>query len=162
MNRNILLIAAVILIAGIGFWLWPNDEKVIRKNLQQLAEHCSTQSTSGNLANMTDATAAAKLCTEQCRVEIESFRIQQTFSRKEISQHILFMKRTLAQSHFDFKDITITFSSTTEAQITATLSLRTTTRDQRFTDAYELDIVSQKSNGEWLFSAFTVVEFMER
>ena len=162
MNRNLLLILVLLLIAGVGFWLWPNDEKAIRKNLHQLADLCSTQKKSASIANMTDARGAAKLCAEQCSVEIESFRIQQTFSRKEISQHILLMKRTLAESHFAFKDITITFPSKTEAKITATLFLRTKTMDQRFTDAYELDIVSQKKNGDWLFSAFTVVEFMER
>lgn len=162
MNRNLFIILVLVLIVGVGFWLWPNDEKTIRKNLHQLAAFCSTAKESASMANMTDARGAAKLCAAQCSVEIESFHIQQTFSQQEISQHILFMKHTLAESHFAFKDITITFPSQTEAKITATLSLQTKTKDQRFTDAYELDIVSQKSDGDWLFSAFTVVEFMER
>jgi hypothetical protein len=49
-----------------------------------------------------------------------------------------------------------------KADILSTVRLDGKTKDNRFTDAYELNIQAKKINGDWLFSSFIVVEFMEK
>jgi len=162
MNRKSLVIASLILSGFLLFWLLPNDEKEIRKNLHHLAEFCSSTEDEGTLATLGSVRRAAKLCSDPCAVEVESFDINRSLIRKEFSNHLLMMKRMLPDTRFTFGDTQITFQQEEKALITTTLSLRGKAKHQRFTDAYELDIVALKTEGKWLFSAFTVVEFMER
>ena len=162
MNRKIIVVLGLLLSAALLFWLLPNDEKEIRSNLQQLAKYCSTTKDEAALATLASVGKAAKLCSNPCSVDIASVPIKQTFTRKELSNHMLMMKRMLPQTRFHFDDIQITFPQKKKALLTATLSLRGKNKNQRFTDAYELDIIAEKSEGNWLFSTFTVVEFMER
>ena len=68
----------------------------------------------------------------------------------------------LPNTRFAFSDIQIRFPQKEEALLSTTLSLRGENRNQRFTDAYEFSILAEKIDGDWLFSSFTVVEFMER
>lgn len=162
MNRKILVIANLLLSGLLLFWLLPNDEKAIRKNLQQLAEYCSFTEGEGTIATLSSVGKAAKLCSDPCAVDVESFDIKRTFIRKEFSNHLLMIKRMLPDTNFTFSDTQINFPQENKALVTTTLFLRGNTKNQRFTDAYELDIVVQKTDGKWLFSSFTVVEFMER
>ena len=162
MNRKILVFISLLFCAALLFWLLPNDEKEIRNNLHQLASLCSSAKDDSSLVTISNAGKIAKLCTIPCSIDIESFDIKRDFIGKEISQHVLMMKRMLPDTRFVFKDIQITFPQKDNALITATLSLHGKTKNERFTDAYELDIRSIKRDGDWLFSSFTVVEFMER
>ena len=162
MNRKIIVIISLLLSGILLFWLLPNDEKRIRKNLHQLAEFCSTTEGETTLTTLSSVGKAAKLCSDPCAVEVESFNIKSTFSHQEFSNHLLMMKRMLPDTRFTFSDTQVIFPQEDKALITTTLSLRGKTKHQRFTDAYELDIVALKTEGKWLFSAFTVIEFMER
>ncbi len=162
MNRKILVFISLLLCTILLFWLLPNDKKEIRNNLQQLASLCSSSKGESSLVTISSAGKIAKLCTVPCSVEIEAFDIKRAFSGKEISQHVLMMKRMLPDTRFAFKDIQINFPQKNNALITATLSLHGKTKNERFTDAYELDIRSVNIDGDWLFSSFTVVEFLER
>jgi len=162
MSRKIFVIISLFLGAAVLIWLLPNDEKEIRNNLQQLAEFCSSSKNDTSLATISNVGKAAKLCTDLCIIDIESFDIKRKLIHKEISQHMLMMKRMLPDTHFAFKDIQIIFPQKDNAIITTTLFLHGTTKNERFTDAYEVDIMAIKADGDWLFSSFTVVEFMER
>ncbi len=162
MNRKFLFFTGLLLCAVLLFYLLPNDEKEIRNKLQQLTLLCSSSNDDSSLQTISSAGKIAKLCTIPCSIDIESFNIKRNFIDKEISQHVLMMKRMLPDTRFALKDIQITFPQKNNALITATLSLHGKTRNERFTDAYELDIASVKSDGDWLFSSFTVVEFMQR
>ena len=105
---------------------------------------------------------AGKLCTVPCRVEFESFAIDRDLSKKELTDHILMMKRMLPGARFTFHDTLITFPDDGRAEIITTLRLSGKIDNSRFTDAYELNISSEKRDGDWLFSSFTVIEFMEQ
>jgi hypothetical protein len=48
------------------------------------------------------------------------------------------------------------------AEVITTLRINGKIVDQQFTDAYELDIMVDKKDGDWRFSSFTVVEFMQK
>lgn len=162
MNRKIIVFVSLLLSGALLFWLLPNDEKEIHKSLRHLAEFCSSTVGEGAIATLSSVGKAAKLCSDPCAVEVESFDIKRSFIQQEFSNHLLMMKRMLPDTRFTFSDTQINFPHDDKAFITTTLSLRGKTKHQRFTDAYELDIVALKTEGKWIFSAFTVVEFMER
>ncbi len=159
-NRSIfLLVSIVVLVSGAIFFL-PNDESQIKENLSLLAESCSTKVGESVIESLTKATAASKLCTSPCRVEIQSRKIDKEFSPKEVSDNILILNKRLPDTTFHFEDINIELPTKTEANVITTIRLNGRSTEGQFTDAYEVDITLVKIDGDWLFSSFTVVEFM--
>ncbi len=144
------------------YLLLPGDEKKIRKNLDSLAEYCSSSAKEAPIAALKNVMLAGKLCSYPCRVQVESFKISRDFSKKEFSDHLLMLKKMTLDTHFSFHDTAIDFPMDDTAELVSTLRLNGKTKDNRFTDAYELNIQAEKINGDWFFSSFTVVEFMER
>ncbi|MBU1233509.1 MAG: hypothetical protein KKD01_07565 [Proteobacteria bacterium] len=161
-NRNFLILLAILLVAGGTLFFLPNDEKKIRRNLASLADYCSSSREEGSIETLKKAALSAKLCSNPCRIQVKSFNINRDFNKKDISDHILMMKKMLANTRFDFHDTVIDFPDDDRAEIMTTLRLEGKTKDNRFTDAYEMNITVTKSEGDWFFSSFTVVEFIEQ
>jgi hypothetical protein len=161
-NSFVALLLILVVAAVATVVLLPSDEKKINKNLDAMARYCTSEPQESGLVTLQKTASAAKLCTDPCRVRIASQDIDREFSRKEISDHILMMKKRLAGATFTFQDTVVGPIVDDAAQITATLRLDGETVDGRFSDAYELAITAEKIEGKWLFASFTVVEFIEK
>ena len=161
MNKKILLLL-ILFTAATVYLLLPSDEKKIRSNLSSLAEYCSSSREEAALAVIKKVALAAKLCSDPCNVEIESLSIAHQFTRKELTDHILMMKKTMPNTLFTFHDTLIEFPEKNSASLATTLRLKGQMQDNRFTDAYEFNISAEKIDSKWLFSSFTVVEFVEQ
>ena len=162
MNSKILLIAVLLVVCGAILFLWPSDEKKIRGNLASLAGYCSTVKEEPVLETMKKAALAAKLCTEPCSIRVESLKIDREFSQKELTDRFLMMKNRLPDTEFKFYDIVVDIADGDRAEVTTTLRIVGKIVDEQITDAYEIDITAEKKDGDWLFSSFTVVEFMKK
>ena len=156
------LLIIILLFVGAAIYFLPSDEKQIRGHLDSLAEYCSSAQGEPVIETLKKATQAAKLCTAPCAVQIESVNIDRELSLKEISDHILMMKKRLVNTTFSFHDTSVVFPIDNFAEIVTTLRLNGETVGQQFTDAYEVKISVVKKDGSWLFSSFEVVEFMEK
>lgn len=159
-NRSIFLFVSIALLAGGILFFLPTDEKQIQENLDTLATHCSTSRGDSIIESLTKASAASKLCTSPCRINIESRKISKDFKQKEISDNILIVKKRLPDTTFNFEDTHIELPTKTQANVITTLRLNGSSAEGQFTDAYEVDITLKKIDGDWLFSSFTIVEFM--
>ncbi len=161
-NKNWFVLLVVFLAAGIVFFLLPSDEKKIRNNLISLAEYCSSVTDEPAMETLKKTAFATKLFLDPCWIQIESFTIDRGFSQKEISDHLLMMKKRLSATRFSFHDTAVNISTDNGAEILTTLRLNGKTVDGQFTDAYELNIAMEKNDGKWFFASFTVVEFIEQ
>ncbi|MCP4342728.1 MAG: hypothetical protein GY799_28560 [Desulfobulbaceae bacterium] len=162
MSNKIIIFLAIFLVIGGAIFFWPSDEKKIRDNLDSLAEYCSSTEKEPGLETLQKVALAAKLCTNPCTVQIESFKIDHQFSRKEITDRLLMMKKRLPNTVFSFHDTVLAIVAVNRAEATITLRLDGETVDGQFTDAYEFNIIVEKKDGNWLFSSFGVVEFMKK
>jgi hypothetical protein len=162
MNKKVFFLLLALLTAAVVIFLLPNDEKKIRRNLNLLADYCSSTSEDTAIAGLQKAAMAVKLCSDPCRVYIESFAITRDFNKKVLRDNLIMMKKMLPHTVFSFHDTVVELTETGRAVIVTTLSLSGKIADDRFTDAYELNIVATQTDGDWLFSAFTAVEFMEQ
>ena len=161
-NKKVFLLLAIFtLVAGAIFFL-PSDEEKIRDNLDSLAENCSSGKKEPVMETLQKAALAAKLCTDLCKVNIESFKIDREFSQKEIIDHILMLKKRLPNTNFSFQDTVVDIPDEGRAEVITTLLLNGESVDGQFTDAYEMNITVIKKEGDWLFSSFTLVEFMKK
>ncbi len=161
MNKKILAVVVLLVLVG-AIFLWPSDEKEINDHLTSLAESCSSQKAEPVLETLKKVTLAAKLCTDPCTVHIESLKKDRAFSRKELTDNFLMLKKRLPNTEFSFHDTVIDIVGDDRAEVTTTLRLNGKIVDDQFTDAYELNISVEKMDGDWLFSSFTVVEFMKK
>lgn len=162
MNIKIGVVLIAVLALVVAILLFPNDEKEIRKNLDTLAEYCSSPKGEATLALVKKGALAARLCTDPCMVHMKSFHIDREFTKKEFTDHMLTMKRMLPETHFTFHDTTVSFPEENLAELSTTLKITGKVTSDRFTDAYELNIQTKKIDGDWLFSSFSVIEFMEQ
>ncbi len=163
MNTKLFFLLLILLLTAVAVFLFlPNDEKKIRSNLTSLAEYSSSSPEETAITTLKKAALAVKLCSNPCLVDIDSFTIDRKFDKKELTDHILMMKKMLSDTHFSFHDTGISFPENNRAEIMSTLRLKGKIDDTRFTDAYELNIHAEKIKSDWFFFSFTVVEFMEQ
>jgi hypothetical protein len=161
MRNKIILVAILFLVGGAIFFL-PSDEKKIRAGLASLAEYCSTDKEEPVFDTLQKAASAAKLCSDPCTVKFETFKIDREFSQKELTDRFLMMKKRLSNTSFSFHDTVIDIVDDNRVEVITTLRINGKIVDEQFTDAYELDITVDKKDGDWRFSSFTVVEFMQK
>ncbi len=161
MNKKVLL-ALILILTAIVMFLLPNDRKKIFSNLDTLAEYCSSASGETSIGLIKKVAQAGKLCKNPCMIQLKSYDINRALPKKELTDHILMMKRMMPETEFSFHDTTITFPQKKHAVVSTTLRLSGKINSDRFTDAYELSINTEKINGKWLFSSFSIVEFMEQ
>ncbi len=161
-NKAVFLVLAIFLFVGGAIFFLPSDEKKIRDNLDSLAKYCSSVNNEPVLETLQKVTLAAKLCTDSCRVHFESFKIDREFGQKELTDRLLMLKKRLSNTSFSFQDTVVDIPDAGRADVLTTLRLNGESVDGRFTDAYEMKITVNKQDGDWLFSSFTVVEFMKK
>jgi hypothetical protein len=161
MNNKILLLALV-LVAGAAYIFWPSDEKKIRGNLDSLAEYCSSAKQEPVIETLQKAALAAKLCTDPCTVHFASLKIDTAFSRKELTDRFLMMKKRLTDTAFSFHDTAVEIVGDDRAEVLTTLRINGKIVDRQFTDAYEINITVEKQDDGWRFASFAVVEFMTK
>lgn len=161
MDKKIITVL-ILIVSVIGILFLPNDKKKILSNMDTLAEYCSSTSEETAIALLKKAALAAKLCKNPCMVQIDSHNIHRDFLKKELTDQILMMKRTMPETSFSFYNTNIIFPQKTLAEITTTLQLTEITSNDRFSDTYELTIHAEKTDGDWLFSFFSVIEFMRQ
>lgn len=161
-NKIVFLVLAIFLLAGGVFYFLSSDEQKIRDNLDSLAEYCSSVNKESVLETLHNVTLAAQLCTVPCAVHIESLSLNRELISKEITDRLLLLKKRLPGTRFSFQDTVIDMQDEGRAEVLTTLSLNGKSVHGRFTDAYEMNIIVDKQDGDWLFSSFTVVEFMKK
>lgn len=162
MKRIILFFAVVIVSAGIVHFFLPNDEKEIRGNLVSLAEYGSSPANEAMLDSLKKAALAVKLCKTPFSVTYKARGIEREFNEKELTDRILMVKKRGGGTRFVFEDIRIEINGKKSAAIIATLRLEGHLEDGAFTDAYETNLTAIKIEGDWFFSSFEMVEFLEK
>ncbi|BHH82483.1 hypothetical protein [Desulforhopalus sp. 52FAK] len=161
-SKTKFLLGIILMLVGGAIFLLPSDDKKIKKNLHSLAEYCSTLRVESMIETLRNVTLASKLCTDPCKIEIESRNFNKELSQKELSDNFLILKKRLPTTIFTFEDVSVDFPAENSASVLTTIRLNGESNDGNFTDAYEVDITVDKIDGDWLFSSFTVVEFMKK
>lgn len=157
-----MFVAAVIVTAGVVYLFLPNDEKEIRENLASLAEYGSSPVNEAMLDSLKKAALAVKLCKTPFAVTYKARGIEREFDKKELTDRILMVKKRGGGTQFAFEDIQVEITGKKDATIIATLRLEGQLEDGAFTDAYETNLTAIKTEGDWYFASFEMVEFLEK
>ncbi len=162
-GKNLLFIlTAIALIAGLFFFLLPNREKEVKKQLNRLSAAASVQQDEPSLTALKKAARIGKLFADTCTLNVQRPAINGSFSRKEIMDRISMAKRVFTKLKVSFYDITVQFPAASKAEALLTMRLLGERGDQDFADVQEVRFTLEKVDRKWLINGVEFIEVLEK
>jgi SnoaL-like domain len=163
--KNSLHLALLVAVIAGSVWLWrimfPSDETVIRRQLQELAVVASFPPNEAPLAKLTNAARLANFFTADGEVDIAPWNYQRVIikGRDEIRQAAVGARNAVMSLSVTTEDVEIV-SGPTKGRATVRLILtgRTSQDAERRSQPMHLDL--RKVDGDWLIQRITTEEYL--
>jgi hypothetical protein len=144
-------------LAMLGVWLWavlyPSPEKVIRRQLNEIAKHVSSLGNEGTLARLATAQGLVGYFSTNAAVNIDT-REEGRYDfvgRDEITQAILATPFADGSLSVKFLDVDVTVAPNKQSA-TARLTVDADVSGQRDEIVQEMKLTLQKISGRWLIT----------
>ena len=144
------------LLAALGFWVWrtwfPNPERIIRRELTEMAQLASFGPKDGSLAVLINPDKLANLCTPDVRVKVSNFGYSQTLSgRDDVRNAAAAVRTSFTSLSLKFPDLRVRLAADEQsAVVDATANGRAGDHNLQL---LELRFTMRKVNGDWLVAA---------
>ncbi len=161
-NRLLFFCIATLLAVGLLFFLFPNREKEVKKQLNRLSAAASVQQDEPPLTSLKKAARIGKLFADTCTLSVQRPAINNSFSRKEIMDRISMAKRVFTKLEVSFYDITVQFPADSKAEALLTMRLLGKRGDQDFADVQEVQLTLEKVERKWLINGVELIEVLEK
>jgi len=161
MSKWVVRVVLLAILCAAGIWLWrvvfPSQEKLIRKQLDEVAQLASFVPNEAPLTRLENAGALAKHCAPDVEIAVDiPGRIQRTFTgREEIRDAALAARSFGPGFQVAFVDVTVTLGldkQSAEAHLTARGNL------QGEQVVQELKFFFKKIEGKWLIQKVETVK----
>jgi hypothetical protein len=155
--KSVLRIVLLAVLAALGVWLWtiifPSPEKIIRRQLSQVAERASFKADEGTLARMAGAQSLASYFSTNVEINLDvPGRIQHTIiGRDEITQAALSARSTAGSLSVKFLDMNVTLAPNRRAAI-ADFTVEARVSGDQDLIVQEMKFTLQKISGQWLIT----------
>lgn len=155
MNRIVLI--GVLCLAAIGslvFFLLPDDEKKIKKQLHQLCSYVSQKGQEKPLETLSVTAKFGSGFADPCLIAVESDDAQDllTLSRKEITDRTLLLRKRYTWLTIALYDLAVKVGENQKAEVTATVRIDGSENSVDFSDLLALQASMTKIQGEWLLT----------
>ena len=160
--RIVFRVLGVVILAGLGVWLWtilfPSPQKIIRQRLEAVAKCVSFAPGDGMLVRLAGAQGLAGYFATNAEITLEvpgrdHFIIS---GRNEITQAALTARSAVSSLKVKFLDITVTVAPNRQSA-TVDLTVDANISDQQDVSVQETKILLRKINGEWLITRVETV-----
>lgn len=159
------LIAALIvaLFAAGAVFLFPGEERKVRKHFSQLAHYVSKGEGEKILTMAGKMKSLESLFAERCRLTLPPYSLDGDFSGAEIANLTARARMPFAHLTLAFHDLSVSFPDpeTAQARLTGEINGKPA-RGDTFREAREIACLLRKKEGRWLFSRIEVVEVLKR
>ncbi len=162
------IIAGFVVLFGILviFYLFPSEEKKVRKQFDLLSQYVSKEPGEDLFSMANRVKNIGRLFTENCEFRIEGdplYSFSGNYSREEVSGYALRGRTYFTNLSLKFHDLKIEFPEKAAAKVnlTARLTGKSTT-GENVDDTREFECILKKIEKKWLFSRFEVVEVLRR
>jgi hypothetical protein len=159
---RVVLLAAL---AALGIWLWtiffPSPEKIIRRQLNEVAKRVSFTADEGTLARLADAQSLAGYFATNVEVNINTRETdRQSFvGRDQITQAALAARSAVGSLNVKFLDVDVTVAPDKQSA-TADLTVDANVAGQPEAIVQEVKITLQKIAGQWLITRVATVRIL--
>jgi hypothetical protein len=160
--RIVFRVLGMVILAGLGVWLWtilfPSPQKIIRQRLEVIAKCVSFKPGEGMLVGLAGAEGLAGYFATNAEVNLEvpgrdHFVIS---GRNEITQAALTARSAVGSLQVKFLDITVTVAPNRQSA-TVDLTVDANVSGQQDVVVQETKILLRKINGEWLITRVETV-----
>jgi hypothetical protein len=152
-------------LAALGVWLWtvffPSPEKIIRRQLDEIAKRASFTANESALARLGTAQSLAGYFSTNAEVHIDTREAGQhdLIGREQIMQTAVAAQSALGSLNVKFLDVKVTVALDKQSA-TADLTVDANVSGQPDAIVQEVKITFQKINGQWLITRVTTVRVL--
>jgi hypothetical protein len=167
MSKWLWRVAALAVLAGLGFWGWrilfPRPEHVIRSRLNDLARTASFSGTEGALLKVAKAEALTGFCTPDVEiiVDVPGYQHQEIHGSAELLQAAAAVRTYRQGFKVQFFDIVVNVAPGQNSAV-ADLTARGDVPHERDFSVQELRFTMKKADGKWLVSRVETVQPLSR
>ena len=149
------LFVCALLAAGVWGWrvLFPNPERVIRRQLAELAKAASIAPNEGELARVVNSQKLAGFFTPEVEITIDipDHSLQTINGRDEVMKLAMSAHSSLSNVKVEFVDVNVSVEPTKDAA-TAHLTAKANVPGDNVPQVQELKATFQKVGREWLIN----------
>jgi len=160
-----ILIAVLVVILGIlaATYLLESEEKKVKKQFDLLSKWVSKDLGESPITMARKARNIGTLFAESCELKVPVDSISATYTPAEVSGYALHGRLQFSEMSLKFYDLTVEFPEKGTAQVVLTANLKGRSMNGELIDeTLEVQCVLNKIDQKWLFSAFEVVEVLEK
>jgi hypothetical protein len=162
--KNI-IIGGLVLVIGIAviLYLFPSEEKKVKKQFRLLAEWVSKESGENIITMALKVKNIGTLFDGTCEFKIPSYSFSGSYTPEEISGYAANGRLYCSQLRLKFYDLLIAFPEKGIAKVTLTAKLTGKLNSGEYIDeTHELESVLRKIEKKWFFNKFEVVEVLKK
>ncbi|MSU62913.1 MAG: hypothetical protein EXS31_11065 [Pedosphaera sp.] len=131
-------------------WLWPNDERAIRKSLADLARAASIRSGESAIGKIANANKVIEFFTQDITMQIDGINLHVN-DRSDLREKVLATRSQLQRMEVQFEEVHVTIDPATRQALVYTVALATI-EGQTNTLVRELKVQLHKPERYWLIS----------
>jgi hypothetical protein len=155
----------LVVVAGIGGarYLFPSEEKKVKKQFRLLEEYVSKESGESPITMAYKIKNIGGLFDGTCEFKIPAYSFSGTYTREEISSYASSGRLSMSQLDLKFYDLDIIFPEKEIAKVSLTAKVTGKSGSgETVHEAHELESLLKKIEKKWLFSKFEVVEVLKK
>ena len=155
-------LVGTLLLAGV-LYFFERQERKIQKRFDQLSKWASKDVEENNLTAARKINGIGSLCAENCHIKAHIHSLSGNYTPEEISSLAAHARSRFSQLSLAFHDLHIAIPEKETAKVNLTARLSgTLAGGESADDTLELVCRLKKLEGTWLFTAFEVVEILEK
>jgi hypothetical protein len=155
----VLAVSAVI----VAFSWFQSDASRIKKRLKSVSELASRVPGEHELIAGANARKIGEMTAETIRIEIPSYNISRTYTRKDIPANVMMARSRYLEMSFDVYDLEIRFPEDQIARATFTAYIQgVLSTGEQIREAHEIVCWLEKIDKDWFFSRIEFVSVLER
>ena len=158
-------IILLVIVAALAFWLWtvafPSPEKIIRKQLLNMAGDVSFSRDQNNLVQLAHAQSVADFFSTNVVLDLTlpGHNEQTTLDRAEITQAVLASRQQVTDLDVKFPDINVTVAPDKNFA-TADVTVEGTVSGEHDAILQEMKFTFEKVDGHWLIDRVETVRVL--
>ena len=165
-NAKTLILAVLVVVVAtvVALRFWPSDERAIRQQIAKIETLGSKARDEKPVESLLRARQLAELFADPSTLQVEHANFTGQYPRKQIQERIVLARGFYTSAKVSVHDLAIDIATTNpkSATIHCTLRVKGEGNAQPMADVQELSAELRKLNGDWLLTAVTLVEVLER
>jgi hypothetical protein len=163
MQKFVRILVALALVGLALWWIFPSQQRVIRRRLKEVAATASFEPNEGPLAKAYNATKLGGYFTEDVAIVVDSpgWGTHTLNGRDQLVQADLALRQRMSGAKIEFVDINITFGPDGQTAV-ANLTAKATFSGERDFQPQEFNFMLKRVNRTWLIYRVETVKTLSQ